>query len=153
MKYKLFEHIITLSNSKKWETAKNEWIYEYSINSQIPMTCPCGHFPILEVCIIKNTQNENETYTGNCCIKKFMPELESTKIHKSIIKTKKDISKSFHISLIKKCHENRLISQSEFEFYENIIKKRKLSVKQKAWKISINNKILNWLHEKSKKVI
>ena len=53
-RYKLIDEIIKLSQSKLWDIAKTEWDFDSIYVSDAPQTCLCGHYPIINICIIKN---------------------------------------------------------------------------------------------------
>lgn len=48
----LKDHILSLSNAATCEAAVKEWSLTGIYESDDPETCPCGHFPILEICAI-----------------------------------------------------------------------------------------------------
>ena len=61
MHYKLTKEIVKLSNSKYWDTAKNEWNFEYAYYSEelqmhIPviLTPHSGHIDPLLILVLKN---------------------------------------------------------------------------------------------------
>ncbi len=72
MEYQLIEEIISRSHSNDWNSAKNEWSFEYVYQSEEKETCLCGHHPIINICVLKNSINNNETEVGNCCVNKFL---------------------------------------------------------------------------------
>ena len=55
--YKLTEEIIKLSQSKLWDVAKSEWTLYEIYEADKPERCLCGHFPIIEICNLKNKLN------------------------------------------------------------------------------------------------
>ena len=59
--YKLTNEIIGLSQSKVWDTAKLEWSLSQIYEADEPERCLCGHFPIIEICILQNKFNSKET--------------------------------------------------------------------------------------------
>lgn len=54
MHYKLTEEIINLSESDQWDFAKLEWNFEFAYYAGEPQSCLCGHYPIRNICVIKN---------------------------------------------------------------------------------------------------
>jgi len=144
MEYKLIEEIIKRSNSKEWVTAKLEWNFEYAYQSEEFQTCLCGHYPISNICIIKNLKNNSETEVGNCCVNKFLGIDDGTKIFNSIARLKEDIEKSMSAEVIEYLFNKKVLSEYEYKFYRDVIRKRKLSTKQKELKIKINKKLIEF---------
>lgn len=146
----LFKEIIALSDAKDWNIAKKEWILDHIYDAMEPQTCLCGHYPIMEICVIKNLKNNNHTLLGNCCIK-ILLGLGSNKLFNSLKRIRKDINKSISKDFIKLLSDNKIITDWETEFYINISKKRKLSSKQKEQKIRINDKIIQHYNKQTQK--
>ena len=71
-KYKLISEILVRSQADEWADAKLEWLLHEVYAAAEPQTCLCGHFPIVEICVLKNKENQRRTRVGNCCVKKFM---------------------------------------------------------------------------------
>jgi ribosome-binding protein aMBF1 (putative translation factor) len=143
-KYKLSNKIIKRSIADTWLQAKQEW-FLYSVHdSDYKQTCSCGHYPIKEICIIKNKHNSHELTVGNCCVKKFFKEFESDKIFKAKKRVEKNKEKSFNQESIELAYKKEWIKENEYKFYLDIWRKKNknLSPKQFSWKIDINKKIL-----------
>ena len=153
MHYKLTQEIIKLSLSKDWHRAKLEWQFTYAYQSNSLETCLCGHYPIKNICVITNTKNGAATEVGNCCINKFLGIDEANKIFTSINRIKEDSSKSMSIEVLEYLSQKKVITDFEFEFYSDIIKKRKLSEKQAALKSKINEKLLIFTSYENNSVI
>jgi|SRR3989344_3203392 len=139
--YKLFKEIIKLSVAKEWEEAKKEWALDHIYDSLEAQTCLCGHFPIIEICTIKNVKNNEHALVGNCCINKFLG-LGTNKLFNSLKRIRDDIDKSVSKALIDLSFDKQIINEWEKDFYESILKKRKLSTKQREKKEGINKKLL-----------
>lgn len=144
MHYKLTEEIIKLSNSDYWDTAKNEWNFEYAYSSEELQTCLCGHYPIKNICVLKNTENRNETEVGNCCVNKFLGIDEGNKIFTSIKRLKEDITKSMSLEVLEYLNKKKVLSDFDYSFYSDTIRKRKLSEKQLNIRKRINQKLINF---------
>lgn len=138
--YKLTQGIIELSEAKTWDSAKLEWKLAEVYEADEPETCLCGHFPIIEICILSNTKNRNSTSVGNCCVKKFMG-LPSDKIFTAVKRVRKDNEKSLNAEAIQYAFEKNWINDWEKSFYLDIMRKQNLSTKQLATKIKINEKL------------
>src|SRR5690606_16058714 len=100
-----------------------------------------SHFPIIEICVIKNKNNKNEAIVGNCCVKKFLG-LPSNDIFSAMKKIKKDVEKSINAATLRYAFEKKWINTWEFDFYTDIFRKRNLTDKQTQKKKQINQKIL-----------
>lgn len=145
--YKLTKNIIELSSSNDWDGAKLEWTLQDVYEADEPNTCLCGHFPIIETCILKNKSNGNEAIVGNCCVKKFIG-LPSDKIFQAVKRVRKDNEKSLNAEAIKHAHEKLWINDWEYNFSIDTMRKRNLSVKQLQSRIKINEKMLNNMKKK-----
>ena len=142
--YNLTSGIIKLSESNRWDKAKLEWVLDEVYESDEPDRCLCGHFPIIEICIISNRLNSNSAIVGNCCVKKFIG-LPSDRIFSSVKNVRKDIEKSLNSETIQHAFDKNWINDWEYNFYIDTMRKRKLSEKQFSIRIKINGKILNKL--------
>lgn len=139
--------IINLSESPTWDLAKSEWqLLEIYFENE-PQRCLCGHFPILELCIIGNLKNKNTATVGNCCVKKFLG-LPSDKIFSAIKRVKKDIEKSVNNETLSHALRKKWISDWEYRFYSDIGSKRVLSEKQNEKKKEVNERILKNMSRK-----
>lgn len=146
--YKLSSEIINLSESANWDIAKLEWNLQEIYESEEPETCLCGHYPIIETCVLKNKINQNTAIVGNCCVKKFIG-LPSDKIFQSVKRVRKDIQKSLNAEAIQHASNKGWINEWEYNFSIDLMRKRKLSVKQLQTRKNINEKML--LNMKRKK--
>lgn len=144
MQFKLTEEILKLSNSEIWESAKEEWSFEYAYYSQKQQTCLCGHSPIRNICVIKNRENRNVTEVGNCCINKFLGIEDGNKIFISIKRLKEDLTKSMSSEVLDYLNSKKILSSFEYDFYTDIIRKRTLTHKQVEVKKRINKKLLDF---------
>jgi len=146
--YKLTQGIIELSEAKTWDAAKLEWKLAEIYEADEPETCLCGHFPIIEICILSNIINTNSTNVGNCCVKKFMG-LPSDKIFTAVKRVRKDNEKSLNAEAIEYAFEKNWINDWEKSFYLDIMRKRNLSTKQLETKIKINMKLAHNMKRKN----
>ncbi|MBF4487735.1 hypothetical protein [Flavobacterium sp. CSZ] len=144
MAFKLTTEIIELSTAGIWQQAKLEWDFHLAYYSNEKLTCLCGHFPIRNICVIRNRTNKVETEVGNCCIKKFLGIADGDKIFNSIKKLKEDISKSINAETLEYLRERGAVNDYEYDFYKDIWRKRNLSNKQNNLKIKINEKFLKF---------
>lgn len=143
--YKLTQEIIQLSYSNIWDTAKLEWSLDYIYEAEEPERCLCGHFPIIEICILKNKVNGNAATVGNSCVKKFMGLTSSDKIFKAVKKVRKNIGKSLNAEALDYAHQKSWINDWELEFANDTRLKRLPTAKQLETRKKINQKILLYM--------
>jgi hypothetical protein len=137
----LTTEIISRSVAKTWDEAKLEWALLEVYEAEKPETCLCGHFPIIELCVLSNRRNRLQATVGNCCVKKFIG-LPSDRIFLAVKRIRKDPSKSLNAEAIQHAFERRWIGEWEKNFYFDIMRKRNLSAKQAAKKNEINQLVL-----------
>ncbi|KVL10865.1 hypothetical protein [Burkholderia cepacia] len=138
--FKLTAEIIARSKAKTWDLAKTEWSLAEVYEAEEPETCLCGHFPIIEICTLKNRITGQTADVGNCCVKRFIG-LPSDKIFQAVKRVRKDPSKSLNGETITHAFEKAWINEWERDFYLKIMRKRVLTSKQSEKKIQINEKI------------
>ena len=139
--YKLTSRLIDLSVKNTWDEAKLEWRLEHVWREDQPDTCLCGHFPIIEICLLRNHKNNNTTIVGNCCVKKFT-NLPSDLIFQAVKRIEDDIDRAINYETISHAHEKGWINDWERKFYINTWRKRKLSESQHTTRVRINRKVL-----------
>lgn len=147
--YRLTAEIIALSDATIWDEARLEWLLIEIYEASEPETCLCGHFPIIEICVLENTKNRGLTTVGNCCVKKFIG-LPSDKIFTAVKRVRKDDNKSLNAETIDHAFQRGWIDNWEKNFYFDIMRKRTLSEKQSSIKLRINKKVLNGFQRASK---
>jgi len=140
--YRLTKEIIDRSVNKSWNIAKQEWFLFEVYESEEPDTCLCGHFPIIEICILQNRSNGNFATVGNVCVKKFIG-LPSDKIFTGVKRVRKDVQKSLNDSALRYAFEKGWLNDWEFSFYQDIMRKRVLTTRQREKKDEINVKIVS----------
>ena len=140
--YKLSQEIIALSDADTWDHAKLEWDLDeiYKANRDNPETCLCGHYPILEVCVIRNLKNGETVVVGNCCVKKFIKE--SDRIFRALDRIKDDYTKALNADTISYAYDKGWIDDWQKDFYIDTWRKRKLSDKQLYHRVKINQEII-----------
>ncbi|RAJ22877.1 hypothetical protein [Pedobacter cryoconitis] len=147
--FTLTSEIIALSESSTWEGAKREWIFTHAFQRP-ESACLCGKKSIINVCIITNFINDNETEVGNCCVKKFMDMDEGEAVFISLNKLKHDIESNITGVALDMFNETGKITAWEYEFYSDVMKKRKkLSPKQIKYKVAVNRKFMTYYRDKS----
>lgn len=139
--FRLTEEILALSNSQTWGKAKTEWGLVEVYREDDPMECLCGHYPINEICVIRNAVTGNEAIVGNVCVKKFLG-LPSTTIFDAIRRIADDISRALNEDAAQHAFERGWINRWERDFYLDTWRKRNLSDKQRRKRIEINERVL-----------
>jgi hypothetical protein len=142
--FKLIQEITSLSESDSWNIAKSEWVLNEIFFSENPDTCLCGHYPIKELCEIKNRLNNKLVVVGNCCVKKFIG-LPSDNIFQGLKRVMKDYSKSLNIDAIEIALYKDWINDWEYKFYVDTFRRRKLSEKQLIKRTQINEKVIRMI--------
>ena len=139
--FPLLNRILEKSHSKVWLEAVKEWEQVDVYEADEPETCLCGHFPIIEVCVIQNKLTKEIENVGNCCVKRFLG-LRPDMIVKSIKKIKEDISLSVNIKTLNYSFKLGYINKKDYDFYADTWRKRVLSGAQEKWRIDINKRII-----------
>ena len=145
-KFRLMAEIIKRSVASVWHEAKLEWVLEdvkYATREDAG-TCLCSHFPIIELCVLRNRQNGRKAIVGNCCVQRFL-NLESGKVFRGIRRVSEDRGKSANQEMIDLASERGCLSAWERKFLADTMRKRRLSEKQKMKRAEINATILNCL--------
>lgn len=143
--YKLKEKLLTLSNSKDWSFAKNEWTLDhiyYIEKWEEYETCSCGHNPIQEVCVIRNLENHNSAIVWNICVQKFIDQIDSWNLFDWFKRISKDLSSWPSRELIEYVFDKWHITQYEYNFCKEKFGKKNFYWKQMDFRKRINQKIL-----------
>lgn len=69
--YQLTSEIVSRSVAYTWDEAILEWSLLEVYENDEPETCLCGHYPIMELCVLQNIRNQNQVTVDNCCVKEF----------------------------------------------------------------------------------
>jgi len=140
--WRLREEIVKLSEADDFQIAKQEW-YLKRIYRGLG-ECLCGHSPILNICIIRNRINGNETIVGSSCVQKFIG-LNSEKLFASYRLIEKDLQSWLDIAFIEYLMEQGIINDWEAGFLKSTAHKRFewLSEKQQAKRLQINQKVID----------
>ena len=139
--FQLATEILKLSVARTWDDARREWSLYEIYETDEPETCLCGHFPIVELCVLQNRHNGTQATVGNCCVKKFI-NLPSDKIFQAIKRIRKDASKSLNPEAVQHAFDRKWITEWEKTFYFNILRKHNLIEKQRTIKLKINARVL-----------
>lgn len=145
--YRLTAEILARSSASIWDEAKLEWALHEVYEAEEPETCLCGHFPIIELCVIANQKIGGFATVGNCCVKKFIG-LPSDKIFQAVKRIRKDSSKSLNAEALTYAFEKHWLTEWEKDFYFDIMRKKKLTAKQASKKREINELVATRMRRK-----
>lgn len=141
--YRLKTEILKRSNSTDWNEAKKEWNLEsITTDETVSSTCLCGHFPIKQLCHLHNPKTNNKAIVGNCCVNKFIPELESNKIFTSISKVSKSLDNTLNKKTLAYCLDRDIITKFEYEVGRSFNNKKNFNAAQTLIRRIINRKAL-----------
>ncbi len=138
--------LVAKSESKRFPSALQEWEHVETYSVEEGGTCICGHF-IIEHCAMRNILNRNPLIVGNCCVKKFTG-ISKSKHFDAIRRVRKDITKPLNPACLGEALNNRIINEDEYRFYISTWRKRNLTDREKEWRISINQRILEAKEQK-----
>jgi hypothetical protein len=139
--FRLFKEIIALSIATTWEEAKAEWDLKNVYREDEPLTCLCGHTPIIEICVLQNRLNKNWAEVGNVCVTKFLG-LESDLIFSGLRRIARDKDKALNEASTSYAYEQGWINEWERDFCLSTMRKRSLTAKQALKRAEINRLIL-----------
>lgn len=137
----LRDAILARSSAREWEVARKEWSLVDISEADEPETCLCGHFPIIEICIIANRVTGERAEVGNRCVKRFLG-VRSDLIFTAIKRIRKDITKSLNADAVAFFKERGVINDWEYGFLQDTMPKRLLTPAQLGKRRAINEKIL-----------
>ena len=63
---KLITEILERSVAQTWDEARREWSLYEVYEADEPETCLCGHFPIIELCVLRNRRNGIQATVVTC---------------------------------------------------------------------------------------
>lgn len=146
-------HILPLSESHDWNEAKHEWTLDHvevlgASESAWPEACPCGHFPIRELCWIRNSKNANLTFVGNVCVRRFMGMPADT-VADGFRRIMESAENALNAAGVEFAHSQGWISDWAKRFCLDTCRKRKLSARQLHKRVEINADLLRRLRERS----
>ena len=145
--------ILERSNAKDWLEAKPEWDLHAVYNDPSERSCECGHQPINQICIIKNRDNGNEAEVGNVCVHNFM-QLASRRIFAVLKRVRAEVTKSLNPACLELFVRRGAISPSEMADYREYWRKRtNLTDEQRAQKLSINQRVLEYWDSESARMV
>lgn len=138
---RLKAHILPLSISQDFNTARTEWSLVGVEVSEEFDHCPCGQ-EIKEHCYIKNRHTGHTTYVGNVCVNRFIG-IETGNLFAGLKRIAEDDTANPNEDLIQHAYKLGYIFEGEYKFLMETRFKRNFSAKQAAWKKKINRRIVN----------
>jgi hypothetical protein len=147
---RLVREIIALSVAGSWQEAAREWVLDHVFFSEPddPGTCLCGHYPIVEHCVLRNCKNGNKAIVGNVCVHRFMG-IPTDQLFTSLKRIAQNRELALHVRMVYYAKNNGWLNDWEVQFYCNTLKmtRRQLSEKQLALRIRINELVLRKVRE------
>jgi hypothetical protein len=145
-------HVLGMSVSDHWESAKLEWELDHVEVLDVdegapPETCPCGHFPIVEMCWLRNNANGRFTFVGNVCVKRFFG-LPVDAVADGFRRIIDDNEKALNAAATEFCFSQGWINKWERGFCLDTCRKRKLTGSQLNKRVQINGQVLVRLRDR-----
>lgn len=152
-RWKLPQNLEELSNGDSYPRVLREWELDY-IEHLAPgedsETCLCTHFPIREVCHIRNLQNANTAIVGNCCVKKFEKEEEGAvnfegthKVFDCLKRLQRDENANANEELLNYAYSKGVLTKPEYDRYLEIWRNRTFTDEESRLILTANRKIIN----------
>jgi hypothetical protein len=138
----LHRDIIYRGVADNWAEARLEWRLVDVAYADEPQRCLCGHFPIIEICNLRNLKNGNEAEVGNVCVGEFMVGINSGKVFDCIRRIRKDDIKPLNPDTFELFHNNGVLTEWEYSFCKKTWRDRNLGTLQMITRRNINRKIL-----------
>lgn len=151
-------HILSLSQAKVWEMAVCEWYLESveHLNghdeSGAPTgaeTCPCSHYPIIELCWLRNNVTGSRTFVGNVCVRQFIMDSAGL-IADGIKRIRDDTGAALNLDATLWARERGWLTEWELKFCLSNRLKRRLSGRQQVKREEINRQVLRRVEEAAK---
>ena len=139
---KLKTEILRLSKARDWEIARKEWAVVDIYDTESPQSCLCGHPKIFEICVIENRITDHIEEVGNVCVNRFIG-FRGDLIFKALNRIRKDETRSLNVDAVTYFKAKGLLTDWEYEFLENTMRKRNLSGKQLEVRRQINKKVIS----------
>jgi len=133
--------LIPLSRGSTLSEVRGEWELAEIFHQNQPQECLCGHYPILEVCVLRNRITDSRAEVGNVCVKKFLG-LPSDRIFSALRRVLRDIERALSSEVIEHAYRLHWINDWERDFYIDTWRKRLLTENQLAKRVEINRRIL-----------
>jgi hypothetical protein len=140
--WRLLEEILVRSVAGNWPEARLEWALQLIYyEDDPPGTCLCGHYPICEHCLLYNRANGNRAVVGNVCVTRFMG-MDADAIFRCLRRVAADAGKALSGDAVVYLYRRGLLTDWEKQFCLDTARKRRLSAKQRAKRVEINERVL-----------
>lgn len=146
--FRLIQEIVVRSEADGWDRARLEWTLVEVFTSEELGTCLCSHYPIRAHCVLENQHNGNRVVVGNCCVKRFLG-LPSGKLFSGLNRVAADPERSLNSEGIDFAHHKGWINDWEQGFLQKMMRKQKLTPRQRAKRAEINRMVIARLGESS----
>jgi hypothetical protein len=142
--YLLVRKIMARSEAQAWAQAKLEWdlSHIYFADRDYPGTCLCGHFPIIEHCVLRNHLNGSIATVGNVCVSRFLDLPEVEDLFASLRRIIKNPQSTLSTFAIEHCYQECWLNDWERSFYIDTCKRRQPTPRQLAKRVEINEAIV-----------
>lgn len=140
----LTERLLEISTSPLWSEARREWEVEcvYLLDRHDePRRCLCSHYPIRELCVLKNRNTGHRTTVGNKCVQQFVG-VDTADIVSGLRRVRDHPSSPLPPAAAEYAHGRGWLSDWELKFCLDTARKRKLSDKQRAKREEINRTVV-----------
>jgi hypothetical protein len=142
----LMERLLKLSSSPLWAEAKREWELEYVYlldRHDEPRRCTCGHYPIRELCVLRNRKTGHRATVGNTCVRQFMGMEDADDVVNSLRRVREHPDKSsLSPAAAIYAHDRGWLDDWQLDFCLDTARKRKLSCRQRAKREEINRTVI-----------
>lgn len=138
----LRERILDRSYSTEWEAARLEWRLEQVTMCSLrhAVECLCTHFPIVELCHLRNERTGATAIVGNVCVQRFLG-IPSAVLFRGFKRIGADPRKAASSAVIEYAARSGWLDEHERAFCERTIRKRNLSGPDMAMRMRINGKL------------
>jgi len=136
--------ILALSDSADWPTARAEWDLTKIEIVDDPEHCPCGQFPILELCILRNRKTDKRITVGNRCVHRFLG-IASENYFDGVRRIIKNPAKSVGANATVYFHQRGILTDWERKFGLDTVNRHNLTEKSTAIRQRINQKIIAYV--------
>ena len=142
----LRDNLLLLSFSHVWTEAKCEWELEcvHLLDADDePRRCLCSHYPIREVCTLRNHETGHRATVGNKCVRQFIGLEDADDIVNSLrrVRDRPDAA-SLSAAAVRFAHGRGWVDDWQLGFCLNIAGRRRLSGPQRTKRSQINRLVV-----------
>ncbi len=142
----LAEALTDLSSCRDWEQAKREWELEavHLLDADDePRRCLCSHYPIRELCTLRNRETGHRATVGNKCVRQFLDLDDADDIVASLRRVRdRPDSASMSAAAARFAYGRGWLTDWELTFCLNIAGRRRLSGPQRSKRSQINRLVV-----------